>query len=174
MKIVDNFKVVPWKNGGGVTTELYRLDSSISNDSFLFRLSLAEVKQDGPFSLFPGIDRILVLLDGQGFILKNPKSEICLNQKLSPINFSGEEKIDCYLINEPCRDFNIMVKRDWGKATVAVETISANENKIIKNLCGQKFIYAVEKNLLYVLWQNEAVTIEATKDTTLLIVDLVT
>ena len=52
---------MPWKNGGGVTSELAR---SPQADEFDWRLSVAEVATDGPFSQFPGIDRLLVLLSG--------------------------------------------------------------------------------------------------------------
>ena len=51
-------KVMPWKNGGGVTTEIAK-DGS---EPFLWRASRAQVASDGPFSYFPGYDRILIIL----------------------------------------------------------------------------------------------------------------
>ncbi|MFN9927385.1 MAG: HutD family protein, partial [Phenylobacterium sp.] len=50
---------VPWKNGGGITRELAVWPPGASFDDFVWRVSMAEVHQDGPFSSFPGVDRIL-------------------------------------------------------------------------------------------------------------------
>lgn len=56
----------PWKNGRGTTTELWRLER---DGQLLVRLSRAAVVEDGPFSLFPGIERNLTVLSGPGFRL---------------------------------------------------------------------------------------------------------
>ena len=55
-----------WKNGRGTTTELWRLER---DGQLLVRLSRAAVVEDGPFSLFPGIERNLTVLSGPGFRL---------------------------------------------------------------------------------------------------------
>ena len=109
MKIFSriNFKEMPWSNGGGTTTELLRLE-----DPFVFRLSVAKVEQDGPFSLFPMIDRTLFLLSGTGFSL----NDIVLDKKFSPLSFKGEMPIYCSLLNGPSQDFNVMIDRRWGKS----------------------------------------------------------
>ncbi|MFN7701368.1 MAG: HutD family protein, partial [Deltaproteobacteria bacterium] len=56
----------PWRNGGGTTHEIVREGTS---DTFTFRMSVADVARAGPFSLFAGIDRWIVLLEGCGFTL---------------------------------------------------------------------------------------------------------
>ncbi len=53
-------KVMPWKNGGGTTREIARFPPN--QEYYLFRVSNAEVKSNGPFSVFPRYDRILMLL----------------------------------------------------------------------------------------------------------------
>ena len=58
---------MPWKNGGGVTHELWRTPKA--GPEFDLRISIAEVAANGPFSLFPGVDRIITLLSGGGFRL---------------------------------------------------------------------------------------------------------
>ena len=54
----------PWRNGGGVTRELacWPPDST----PWVWRMAVAEVAQDGPFSNFSGIERWFAVLSGGG------------------------------------------------------------------------------------------------------------
>ena len=61
---------MPWKNGGGLTHEIAVHPSGAGMAAFEWRVSVAEVAQDGPFSRFPGVDRTLVLLAGNGVRLE--------------------------------------------------------------------------------------------------------
>ena len=54
----------PWKNGGGSTMQIAIWPLDVGLDNFDWRISLATITADGPFSVFPGIDRSLVLVDG--------------------------------------------------------------------------------------------------------------
>ena len=54
-----DYRVMPWKNGGGTTTEVAVSPEGAGLDHFDWRISMARVEQDGPFSTFPGIDRTL-------------------------------------------------------------------------------------------------------------------
>ena len=56
----------PWKNGGGVTREIAAHPPEAGLDGFDWRLSMADVASDGPFSAFPGIDRTLTVIEGAG------------------------------------------------------------------------------------------------------------
>lgn len=55
-----------WGNQLGWTREILRLGDA---DGWALRLSIAEIEQDATFSAFPGIDRELVLLRGNGIRL---------------------------------------------------------------------------------------------------------
>ena len=55
--------------GGGSTTEIAVAPPGAGFDDFDWRVSLATITQDGPFSAFPGIDRTLALVDGDGCLL---------------------------------------------------------------------------------------------------------
>ncbi|OJT17017.1 hypothetical protein BO221_47220 [Archangium sp. Cb G35] len=57
---------MPWKNGGGVTRELWKLPHPFDPARFLARVSIATVGASGPFSVFPGVDRTLMILEGAG------------------------------------------------------------------------------------------------------------
>ena len=57
-------RAAPWKNGGGSTTEIAIAPLGAGFDDFDWRISLATITASGPFSSFPGIDRSLMLVDG--------------------------------------------------------------------------------------------------------------
>ncbi len=75
------------------------------NDDFLFRVSMAALTTSGPFSLFPGIDRTLILLEGKSLRLNDQIVPL-----LSPVSFPGEDKIVATLEIEG-RDLNLMCRR---------------------------------------------------------------
>jgi environmental stress-induced protein Ves len=107
----------PWKNGGGVTREVAAFPEQAGMDAFVWRVSIADVAQAGPFSRFDGIDRTLVLLAGAGMVLDETvgaqvlKSH-ALKQPLDLARFDGEVHIDARLVDGTTRDFNLMVRRD--------------------------------------------------------------
>ncbi len=121
-----DFIDMPWKNGGGVTRELYRLPGEPGTD-FGLRVSMARVGQSGPFSFFPGIDRILMLVDGAGFELDMNGSKQTLDTPFVPMAFSGEEAVRCRLLNGECLDFNVMSDRRWGRAGVQVHELAPGQ-----------------------------------------------
>ena len=59
----------PWKNGAGLTREIAVARNAATECGFDWRLSVAEVARDAPFSAFPGVDRCIVLLRGAGLQL---------------------------------------------------------------------------------------------------------
>lgn len=97
---------IPWKNNGGITQELLRIGS----DPFNFRISVANVTSDGPFSFFPGFLRELVLLEGS-LLLKVSGKEKRLNP-FQLFSFSGEDSVESQLLNGPVRDFNVIFSKD--------------------------------------------------------------
>jgi len=101
-----------WKNGGGITQELAVSPAGADFNDFVWRASIAEVNRDGPFSLFGGIDRTIVLLDGAGFTLELDRSEqYSLDQPYQPYCFPGERAVAATLRDGPTRDFNLMIRR---------------------------------------------------------------
>jgi len=68
-------KPQPWKNGGGTTREVCAFPPGATLDGFDWRLSMATVAKDGPFSAFPGIDRVLIVLAGGGLDLTLPDGQ---------------------------------------------------------------------------------------------------
>jgi environmental stress-induced protein Ves len=100
----DQFDRQPWKNGGGVTHEIAK---AMDGADFLWRLSLAEVATDGPFSAFPGLTRCLTVIEGGGLYLDTLDGTLHANP-LSPIVFSGDTPISSRLQTGPIRDLNLI------------------------------------------------------------------
>ena len=91
-----------------------------SIDAFHWRASIAEISADGPFSTFAGIDRVIVLLGGEGAHLRSNDGVIDhrLDTPLAPFVFAGEVAIDASLIGGASSDFNIMTRRDIARSDV--------------------------------------------------------
>lgn len=107
-------RVMPWKNGGGSTAEIAIRPAGASvGAGFDWRLSIATVASDGPFSAFPQHDRVIMLLAGNGMVLgfEDGRREI-LDRAFRPLRFSGSEAATCRLIDGACEDLNLMVARD--------------------------------------------------------------
>lgn len=104
-------RAVPWKNGGGVTFELAAFPEGAGFDDFVWRLSMAEVASDGPFSVFPGVDRTLTLLDGGGIALDFSGHAVTLAAGSGPFAFPGEAPVIGRLIAGPILDLNMMTRR---------------------------------------------------------------
>lgn len=110
-----DFKVMPWANGLGQTVEMVRVDRE---GALLWRLSRAAVVEDGPFSLFPGVDRNLTVISGPGFDLVGEAS--LRADPLRPVAFSGDLALRAEGVTAPCDDFNVMVRRGVVRAEVSV------------------------------------------------------
>lgn len=111
----------PWRNGLGVTRELALYPPGADADDFLWRCSIAEVVGPAPFSLFPGIDRIIVLLDGAGFRMTLDGARVhALTTPCAPFAFPGEAQVAVALAGGPTRDFNLMLRRGHAAGEVEV------------------------------------------------------
>ena len=94
-----DYKRMPWKNGGGTTTELavYPSNSAIAYD---WRISIADIESNGPFSTFEGYDRYIALLEGVGMELRFDDGEpVRLEHRLQFVKFAGEQRIEGVLVS---------------------------------------------------------------------------
>lgn len=111
----------PWKNGGGSTREIVCWPPGAGMDSFDWRVSVATIARSGPFSVFAGVDRVIVLLEGDGVRLQSAGGiHHRLDQALQPFAFPGEEALDCTLLGGPSQDFNVMIRRSVLRAELTV------------------------------------------------------
>jgi environmental stress-induced protein Ves len=112
----------PWKNGAGLTREIAIAPRGAGHADFDWRISLAEVTSDAPFSAFPGIDRCITLLRGAGMRLASADGSVDhrLDQPLAPFRFSGDLALNAALLDGACSDFNVMTRRAAWRAEVSV------------------------------------------------------
>jgi environmental stress-induced protein Ves len=114
----NEYKRVRWKNDGGWTTEIAREPSDAASD-FVWRISIADIESDGPFSAFPGVARDLLLLAGNGIELDiDDAPPLRLTERFQRVRFEGESRVECRLLAGATRDFNVMTQRDAARADV--------------------------------------------------------
>ena len=103
---------MPWKNGGGETTEIAVHPAGASIEDFGWRVSMATVASDGPFSLFPGIDRTLSVLEGEGMVLTiGDSAPGTLTPSSAPLSFPADVPTSAQLVGGPITDLNVMTRR---------------------------------------------------------------
>jgi uncharacterized protein len=110
---LKNIRPMPWKNGGGTTRELVTWPSA---EDWMWRVSVAEVAQSGPFSRFPGIDRWFAVLEGDGVALSMSGERHSLTTSSTPFHFDGGLATECALLGGMTLDFNLMTRRGVAQA----------------------------------------------------------
>lgn len=113
MRIVRaaDYRRMPWKNGGGSTTEVAIAPATATLDTFDWRISMAHVAAPGPFSRFPGIDRTLAVIAGAGIHLTVAGATVMLDRGAPPHFFPGDIDTAATLIDGPIDDLNVMSRR---------------------------------------------------------------
>lgn len=108
----SSHRVMPWKNGGGSTTEVAVAPDGSGIDDFDWRISMAVVAADGPFSAFPEVDRTLAVLDGDGVVLHGLGTESQrLQRSTAPFAFPADAAVSATLLGGPITDLNVMTRR---------------------------------------------------------------
>lgn len=139
----------PWRNGAGLTRQIGVAHGADTATGFDWRMSVAEVDRDAPFSAFPGVDRCIVLLRGAGIRLRTTPTptteddanhhnsnhhndhnndhefEHRLDTRFEPFYFSGDVPLHATLLGGPSSDFNVMVRRNAWRAEVACHHTAA-------------------------------------------------
>jgi environmental stress-induced protein Ves len=102
----------PWANGGGTTREL------LGADDGSWRVSLADVDADGPFSSFAGRHRLLTVVDGPVLRLVVDGDEALVEPR-RPFAFDGGAEVSASVPEGPVRVLNIIA----GPAVEAFVTV---------------------------------------------------
>jgi uncharacterized protein len=134
---------MPWKNGRGTTEELavWPEDASFERGDFDYRIAKAGVDSAGPFSSFPGFDRLLVVTRGAGLVLEHGESAPrALLRPLEPYCFSGEWPTRAELVAGPIEDFNVLLARE--RCSAEIEVLRLGERRARAALTsGQAFAH---------------------------------
>ncbi len=128
---------VPWKNGLGHT---YEVAQSAGADVD-WRLSFAVVERPGPFSSFPGVDRIITLVAGRQLALTMPAGEVQVLRPFEPFAFPGEAEVRGEPVGATV-NFNVMTRRGHAAAAVVCHRISGR-----LNLRGAGFLVVLDGSL---------------------------
>jgi uncharacterized protein len=130
----------PWRNGGGFTFELAK--QLAADEQLDWRLSIAEIERSGAFSVFAGMTRWMLLLEGEGFTLHFPDGRsMTQSPQSAPIRFSGETAPECLLEMGACKDLNLMVR----------DGVFANVEVYLRPLVGT-MVFFKEANVEWILF----------------------
>ncbi|MEU3465226.1 HutD family protein [Streptomyces sp. NPDC006733] len=110
----------PWSNGGGVTREITADPPGAGLGDFDWRVSLADVVRDGPYSALPGVDRIITVVDGAGMVLTIDGDARPPVLPLHPFAFPGDAATGCRLTGGPLVNLNVMTRRGLAAAMVGI------------------------------------------------------
>lgn len=102
---------VPWKNGGGVTREVAVHPRDSGFESFDWRVSIAEVRAGGPFSVFAGVDRSMAVLEGALSLTISGRDPLTLSPDTPPVHFCGEADVAAEPRGGAVTDLNVMTRR---------------------------------------------------------------
>ena len=136
---------VPWKNGRGVTEELaiWPEDAQVDRGGFTWRISKASIAGPGPFSSFPGYERILVVVEGRALVLTHgtdaPRARL---RPLEPYLFSGDWRTEAELPEGPVVDLNVIVR--CGRCSAGVEASDLGTRRLREPLePGDAFVHVL-------------------------------
>jgi len=137
-----SLRPAPWKNGGGSTTEIAVSPSGSGFDEFDWRVSLATISQSGPFSSFPGIDRSLALVAGDGVLLDFGEERFVLSPSEPLIEFDGEAAVHATVTGTLTTDFNVMTRR--GRCRHRLEPLVVRGTEQLKRRGGTTLLFLAD------------------------------
>ncbi|WP_296250896.1 HutD family protein [Pseudomonas sp. UBA4194] len=113
----EDYTAMPWKNGAGSTLEIVQRRSA-DDSGYDWRLSIAQIDADGPFSVFAGYRRIISVLQGDGMVLEVDGVPSEALGPFQPLIFDGGAQVHCRLLGSPIEDFNLIYRQDRVQASL--------------------------------------------------------
>ena len=104
---LDQIPSQRWRNGGGSTQELLTWPDA---ENWAVRISVARIEQNGPFSVYPGIERWFAVVRGEGVVLRFGRAENVQRADSLPLRFGGVIAPECELLSDATQDLNLMVR----------------------------------------------------------------
>lgn len=110
-----------WRNGAGETREICCFPPATRD--FSWRASIASIASNGEFSAFPGVDRVITLLEGGEVTLDAGRAFCHTLKHHQPYGFAGDLTVKAVLTEgQMSMDFNVMTRREHCQAKVRVAT----------------------------------------------------
>lgn len=145
MSLIEKYEKMEWKNGKGITDQIYiyPLNSTISD--FEWRISSASFDSSGPFSKFEGYQRMLMMLEGETIKLNHLDSEKILFL-YEPYYFSGNIETTSE-VSGFVKDLNVIWKENDYNTFIKVYKV---EKKIEISLQGdENFLFCCKNSFKY-------------------------
>jgi len=111
-----NLVDVPWKNGGGITRNIA---FGSCDGATAWRISRADVAENGAFSSFAGLVRVLTVVSDTGMELRYPGGVLHADPWV-PVRFDGALDVESWLKDGPLTDLNLMFDPEFCEADVTV------------------------------------------------------
>lgn len=139
-------KRMPWKNGGGETVEIAVFPENAGLGDFDWRVSMATVAMDGPFSIFEHIDRTLTILTGAGMALAiDRQPPVHLDPSSAPLAFPADVPVNATLTSGPIVDLNVMTRR--GRFTHGVERLAIDSSHTVPSAAPPSMLLVRDQDL---------------------------
>ena len=122
---------MPWANGRGTSFEVARRGET----EWVWRVAIAPVIEDGPFSSLPGVDRQLVVMDESALDVTVDGVTTRVGQG-EVLSFAGESVVSAKVPQGPTRDCGVMVRRGSASGSVVVASAGAHEGRIFVAIRG--------------------------------------
>ncbi len=117
----SGFRGGRWLNGMGVSWDIAAEPRDAGAADFDWRLAIARIDADVPFSRYPGIDRIFTLIEGKGLTLDlEGRTPLVVRHSFVPHAFPGDLTTSCRLMEGPCRALNLFLRRVAWDADVRI------------------------------------------------------
>lgn len=118
----------PWRNGGGVSRELAARSVTATGDTpagpgWDWQVSIAELSSAGGFPAYPGMDRVLTVIDGELLLLRVDGTERPL-EKHRPFRFSGDADSAAALPTGDVRGLNVVTRKGVFKGYTSIVELS--------------------------------------------------
>ncbi len=123
-------KRMPWKNGKGETAEIAVFPEGAALGEFGWRLSMATVSEPGPFSAFPGIDRVLAIVSGGGLRLEIDGQDVTVGRQSGAVAFPGDVTVASTPFAAPVVDLNLMTRQ--GQFEGSISRVQGERTRIIE------------------------------------------
>jgi environmental stress-induced protein Ves len=128
---------MPWANGRGTSYEI--ASDRNAAGKWTWRVAIAPVVVDGPFSSLPGVDRKLVVIEGKGMVLEiDGKNRECLPRDV--VQFSGDAVTSARLMDGPIVDLGLMTVRGSVTGSMAVVNLAGD-------MIGSRIIVALSEKV---------------------------
>ncbi|MFI6358608.1 HutD family protein [Streptomyces sp. NPDC050743] len=109
----------PWRNGAGATRQL--ATGTDASGRVLWRISVADLDRDAPFSTFPALDRLFVALGPLRLTVDGRQQRLAADDQA---RFAGEASV-AVVLGTPTRALNVMTRRGVFRAEVTLRSAAA-------------------------------------------------